>query len=81
MVIGLLLVFNHQGGITSSGSTGRWKARGDFAIKFNKILTVVGTLKTMENELSNINYDDNIRYEKTHVTFQYNAHTYIAVGI
>ncbi len=56
-------------------------ARGYFAIKFNKILTAVGALKTTENELSNINYDDNIRYEKTHVTFQYNAHTYIAVGI
>ena len=71
----------NQGGIASSGRTGRWAARGDFAIKFNRILTAVGTLKTTQDELSSANYDDNIRYDNTHVTFQYNGHTYIAVGI
>lgn len=70
-----------QGGKTSDSVGGEFSATATFPIKFKKVLTVLGTLNTLPLRLSGANYDDNISYDATSVSFLYNKHNYIAIGV
>ena len=71
-----------QGGIaTASRFNGDSAATATFAIRFKKVLTVVGTLYTNNSDRSEANYDDNIEDLTTSsVKFRHFQHTYIAIG-
>ena len=72
-----------QGGIaTTSRFNGDSAATANFAIRFKKVLTVVGNLYTNNSDRSEANYDDNIEeLTVSYVKFRHFKHTYIAVGI
>ena len=63
---------NVSGGSNPSSAT--------FPLKFNKVLTIVGTLYSLYNS-SEHNFDDNYSYTTTGVRFSYHPHKYIAVGV
>lgn len=71
-----------QGGIaTTSRFTVDSAVTATFAIRFKKVLTVVGTLYTNNSDRSEANYDDNIEDLTTSsVKFRHFQHTYIAIG-
>ena len=73
----------NQGGIaTTSRFNGDSAATANFAIRFKKVLTVVGNLYTNNSDRSEANYDDNIEeLTVSYVKFRHFKHTYIAVGI
>ena len=72
-----------QGGIaTTSRFNGDSAATATFAIRFKKVLAIVGNLYTEDSGRSEANYDDNIEeLTISYVKFRHFKHTYIAVGI
>ena len=72
-----------QGGIaTTSRFSGDSAATATFAIRFKKVLAIVGNLYTEDSGRSEANYDDNIEeLTISYVKFRHFKHTYIAVGI
>ena len=71
-----------QGGKTTDSTGDReWGAIGRFAVRFNRILTVVGTYNSLNNSGSTNNFDDDNTYTNNEVKFKFYRHTYIAVGI
>ena len=71
-----------QGGkTTDSGGDRAWGAVGRFAVKFNRILTVVGTYNSINNGGSTNNFDDDNTSTNNEVKFKFYRHAYIAVGI
>ena len=73
----------NQGGIaTTSRFNGESAANANFAIRFKKVLAVVGNLYMEDSGRSEANYDDNIEdLTISYVKFRHFKHTYIAVGI
>ena len=73
----------NQGGIaTTSRFNEDSTATATFAIRFKKVLTVVGNLYTNNSDRSGANYDDNLEDLTTNsVKFRHFQHSYIAVGI
>ncbi len=71
-----------QGGIaTTSRFNGDSAATATFAIRFKKVLTVIGNLYTNNSDRSEANYDDNIEeLTISSVKFRHFQHTYIAIG-
>ena len=72
-----------QGGIASTNRINTdSKANANFAIRFKKVLAVVGNLYMEDSGRSEANYDDNIEdLTISYVKFRHFKHTYIAVGI
>ena len=72
-----------QGGIaTTSRFNEDSAATATFAIRFKKVLTVIGNLYLEDSDRSEANYDDNIQeLTISSVKFRHFKHTYIAVGI
>ena len=72
-----------QGGIaTTSRFNGDSAATATFAIRFKKVLTVIGNLYTNDSDRSEANYDDNLEDLTTSsVKFRHFQHSYIALGI
>ena len=78
----LLLVYDQGGIATTSRFNGDSAATATFAIRFKKVLTVVGNLYTNNSDRSEANYDDNLEDLTTNsVKFRHFQHSYIAVGI
>ena len=75
------LAFNQGGKTTDSGGDRAWGAVGRFAVKFNRILTVVGTYNSINNGGSTNNFDDDNTSTNNEVKFKFYRHAYIAVGI
>lgn len=71
-----------QGGIaTTSRFNGDSAATATFAVRFKKVLTVIGNLYTNNSDRSEANYDDNIEeLTISSVKFRHFQHTYIAIG-
>ena len=73
---------NDQGGKTTDSTGDRaWGAIGRFALKFNRILTVVGTYNSLGHGGSTNNFDDDNSSTNNEVKFKFYRHSYIAVGI
>ena len=74
---------NNQGGIaTTSRFDGGSAATATFAIRFKKVLTVIGNLYTNNSDRSEANFDDNLEDLTTSsVKFKHFQHSYIALGI
>ena len=74
---------NNQGGIADTGRfNSESQATATFAIRFKKVLAVVGNLYMEDSGRSEANYDDNIEeLTISYVKFRHFKHTYIAVGI
>ena len=72
-----------QGGIaTTSRFNDNSAATANFAIRFKKVLTVIGNLYTNNSDRSEANYDDNLEDLTTSsLKFRYFQHSYIALGI
>ena len=72
-----------QGGIaTTSRFNGDSAATATFALRFKKVLTVIGNLYTNDSDRSEANYDDNLEDLTTSsVKFRHFQHSYIALGI
>ena len=72
-----------QGGIaTASRFNGGSAAIATFAIRFKKVLAVVGNLYMEGSDRSEANYDDNIEeLTVSSVKFRHFQHSYIALGI
>ena len=72
-----------QGGIADTGRfNSESQATATFAIRFKKVLAVVGNLYMEDSGRSEANYDDNIEeLTISYVKFRHFKHTYIAVGI
>ena len=72
-----------QGGKTTDTTVDRaWDAIGKFAIRFNRILTVVGLYNSVGNSRNSTNnFDDDNTYTTNEVKFKYYRHAYIAVGV
>ena len=73
----------NQGGIASTNRINTdSKANANFAMRFKKVLAVVGNLYMEDSGRSEANYDDNIEdLTISYVKFRHFKHTYIAVGI
>ena len=52
-----------------------------FPIAFKKVLTAVGTLHASVGRASGANFDDEISWTNTSVSFAYYSHYYIAFGL
>ena len=74
---------NDQGGKTTDSTGDRaWGAIGKFAVRFNRILTVVGIYNSVSNSgYSTNNFDDDNTYTNNEVKFKFYRHAYIAIGI
>ena len=73
---------NDQGGKASQRSDGDSnQGLATFPIRFNKVLTVLGTLHTDGSSDSKHNLDDTVRFTTSKVTFDHFSHYYIAFGI
>ena len=72
-----------QGGIANTDKfTSTSQANANFAIRFKKVLTVVGNLYSEDSDRSEANYDDNIQeLTISSVKFRHFKHNYIAIGI
>ena len=72
-----------QGGIaTTSRFNGDSAATATFALRFKKVLTIIGNLYTNDSDRSEANYDDNLEDLTTSsVKFRHFQHTYIAIGL
>ena len=80
--IGYLSVSNQGGIATTSRFNEDSAATATFAIRFKKVLTVIGNLYTNNSDRSEANYDDNIEDLTTSfVKFRHFQHTYIAMGV
>mgnify|MGYP003360341173 CR=1 FL=1 len=78
----LLLVYDQGGIATTSRFSSDSAATATFAIRFKKVLAIVGNLYTEDSGRSEANYDDNIEeLTISYVKFRHFKHTYIAVGI
>ena len=79
----LYAALNNQGGIANTGRfTGESQANANFAIRFKKVLAVVGNLYMEDSGRSEANYDDNIEeLTVSSVKFRHFKHTYIAIGV
>ena len=73
---------SNQGGIaTASRFNEDSAATATFAIRFKKVLAVIGNLYIENSGRSEANYDDNIEELTTSsVKFRHFQHTYIAIG-
>ena len=59
-----------------------WGAIWKFAVRFNRILTVVGIYNSVSNSgNSTNNFDDDNTYTNNEVKFKFYRHAYIAVGV
>ena len=72
-----------KGGKTTDSTGDRaWGAIGKFAVRFNRILTVVGIYNSVSNSgNSTNNFDDDNTYTNNEVKFKFYRHAYIAVGL
>ena len=72
-----------QGGIADIGRfNSESQANANFAIRFKKVLAVVGNLYMEGSDRSEANYDDNIEeLTVSSVKFRHFKHTYIAIGV
>ena len=78
----LLLVYDQGGIATTSIFNGDSAATATFALRFKKVLTVIGNLYTNDSDRSEANYDDNLEDLTTSsVKFRHFQHSYIALGI
>ena len=79
----LYAYLNNQGGKTTDSTSDRaWGAIGKFAVRFNRILTVVGIYNSVSNSgNSTNNFDDDNTYTNNEVKFKFYRHAYIAIGI
>ena len=78
----LSLVYDQGGIATTSRFNGDSAATANFAIRFKKVLTVVGNLYTNNSDRSEANYDDNLEdLTASSVRFRHFQHSYIALGI
>ena len=76
------LAFNQGGKTTDSTGDRAWGAIGKFAVRFNRILTVVGIYNSVSNSgYSTNNFDDDNTYTNNEVKFKFYRHAYIAIGI
>ena len=74
----------NQGGMASQNPS-RYasdnRGRATFPILFKKVLTVLGTLHPSAGEHSAGNWDDEVSFTNSSVTFEHFTHYYIAFGI
>ena len=75
------MVFSQGGIATTSRFNEDSAATATFAIRFKKVLSVVGNLYLEDSGRSEANYDDNIEeLTISSVKFRHFKHTYIAIG-